>query len=195
MDILLDGNESSGLGEGVTRATLERIKAGEKVRPATKTAFAKIVGLKEEFLNLLVDLGTKNPPLPSNKKSYYTSGGVYDVPADFEAESKRDTWMVYEAAFLWHGLKPPTIDEHEALMSPQVAQTKLELHAAIDRGELQKAGEYSAPILQTTLGTPMQTMYYMGYTRFVHRKNLLEYARLRHKTIPRFLMKYEKHAD
>lgn len=128
----------------------------------------------------------KNTEEDISETTRKTLNSGYAVPANLAHHAKIDVWKVYEAAFLWHELEPPSVEAHFALMSEAVAQTKLELHNAIERGEL--------PLVkQETILTPVFALggvatIPQGFTRYVHRKDLLAYAK-KHGKVPAFLKK------
>jgi hypothetical protein len=68
--------------------------------------------------------------------------GVTQV--NYTTEDKRQEWMVYEAAFLWHGLAPPGIEAHFQRMTRDIEETKTMLHGAINAGTLRAAREAHA---------------------------------------------------
>lgn len=64
---------------------------------------------------------------------------------DYRMEKKRNEWLVYEAAFLFHEYAPPGVDEHFELMTPEIRQTKQSIHNAIDLGLIKASREARAP--------------------------------------------------
>ena len=80
-------------------------------------------------------------------------------------------WMLYQVAFLWHGVTPPSIKAHFSKMTPEIKETKDMLHEAINAGQLKVIRE-----IQTT----------NGLTRWVTKSELKRYARLINQS-PKFL--------
>ena len=83
--------------------------------------------------------------------------------SDLSEYLTRDEWLVYEVAFLWHGHRPPSIEEHWYWMTPDIEQTKQMLHQAINTGKLRAVREYIGP---------------QGGSRHVSRADLKEFAAL-----------------
>lgn len=90
---------------------------------------------------------------------------------DWLEHDARDEWLVYEAAFLWHGFEPPSIADHFRTMTPEVEETKQMLHTAIDEGKL---------AARTQMQTPS------AGSRYVTRSALTAFARTLEQR-PRFL--------
>lgn len=86
--------------------------------------------------------------------------GNADAVAFAEASGK-EQFLVYEIAFLWYGTTPPPVQVHEGAMTPEIAQMKALLHAAIDLGKL------SALQVQAAGG---------GFARFVRKDELQRFA-------------------
>ena len=83
------------------------------------------------------------------------------ISANLSRHNVRNEWMVYEAAFLWHGLEPPGIAAHFQRMPTEVEKTKEFLHQAVNNGTL-KAREHRATD---------------GLTRYVKREDLVNFAK------------------
>ena len=96
---------------------------------------------------------------------------------DYVASDKRNEWMVYEAAFLWNDLEPPSVEAHGALMNGDVSNTKNMLHAAIEAGELICSKELRSAF---------------GVTRYVSRKDLMQFAETKDEK-PGFLFPNQRH--
>lgn len=86
-------------------------------------------------------------------------------------ESCKDEFLIYEAAFLWHGQMPPPAAVHQEMITPDIAQMKSLLHMAI---ELEKL---AATEHQSGIG---------GYSRYVSREELKRFAQ-ETGIFPRFL--------
>lgn len=72
-----------------------------------------------------------------------------------------EEYMVYELAFLWHDVEPPSIQDHWNLMTPHIEFTKQLLHNAIESGKLKVTREL---------------LFKDGVTRFVSKAELKRFA-------------------
>lgn len=60
---------------------------------------------------------------------------------DWSRHDAQDIWPVFEAAFLWHAFRPPSMSVHRQVMTAEIQQTKQMLHGAINAGKLVAARE------------------------------------------------------
>lgn len=86
-------------------------------------------------------------------------------------DKKQEEWMIYQVAFLWHGVSPPSIQEHFSQMTPEIKKTKGMLHEAVNTGQLKTCKEYQSPV---------------GVIRWVDKTELQKYAKLIGES-PKFL--------
>ncbi|MDC6367187.1 MULTISPECIES: hypothetical protein [Flavobacteriaceae] len=96
---------------------------------------------------------------------------------DYMEEDKRNEWMVYEVAFLWHDYEPPGIEAHFVKMTRKIEETKNMLHQEIGKGELTMSKEYIVPNV--------------GVTRYLTRNALIDYC-VRKEYKPKFLFPNER---
>jgi hypothetical protein len=80
---------------------------------------------------------------------------------NFTMEDERNEWKIYEVAFLWHEIEPPSASAHFNKMTRKVEETKNMLHQAIDNG---------------TLVASKEIKYANGFTRYVTRKDLVNFC-------------------
>ena len=74
-----------------------------------------------------------------------------------------EEWLIYQAAFLWHGISPPGIRDHFEEMTPEIQKTKTMLHDAVNAGQLKSSREVQSS---------------NGVTRWVKKSELKKYAKL-----------------
>ncbi len=98
----------------------------------------------------------------ANKLSAQVNTGADRRVVNFDEEDTRDEWLIYQVAFLWHGLNPPLQHAHWDLMTREIEDTKRMLHNAVDDGMLSVSRE-----TRTTDG---------GITRYVTRDELKKFA-------------------
>ena len=86
-------------------------------------------------------------------------------------ESTDEELMIYQAAFLWHGITPPGIKNHFKKITPEIQETKQMLHEAANTGRLKISREVSTQ---------------MGVTKLVKKSELRRFAKSI-KEKPKFL--------
>lgn len=64
-----------------------------------------------------------------------------NIPETAVHSKNIEEYMVYELAFLWHDVEPPSIQDHSNLMTPHIEFTKQLLHDAIEIGKLKVTRE------------------------------------------------------
>lgn len=77
--------------------------------------------------------------------------------------SSSEEVMIYQAAFLLHGISPPSIEEHISIMTNEIKKTKDQLHEAINHGQLKVSREVVIP---------------GGLTRWIKMDDLKDYVKL-----------------
>lgn len=86
-------------------------------------------------------------------------------------ESTDEELMIYQAAFLWHGITPPGIKNLFKNITPEIQETKQMLHEAANTGRLKISREVSTQ---------------MGVTKLVKKSELRRFAKSI-KEKPKFL--------
>ena len=82
-------------------------------------------------------------------------------PTIDDAVASEEELAIFQAAFLWHGKVPPTVQDHWFAMTPQIAFTKQRLHDAVETGKLTASLEIRSQ---------------KGLMRFVSRSELRRFA-------------------
>lgn len=152
-------------------------------QPHTRNSFAIYLGYRsaEDYLRNrnkatkpeVNEKATQRVPTKEEKENQPISVVIELPDADYTKEDLIEEWMIYEAAFLWHGKEPPGIQAHFVQMTRDIERTKAFLHGAIEQGLL-KAKELRYP---------------NGFTRYVTRDALEEFIQVNDIERPAFLNK------